>query len=57
MRRRFRRKDSEPGKYEYWALYTPPYLTVDEKKTLHEMGIDFADSRLESKRLTFEREK
>ena len=47
--------DQELGRYEFWATYTPPYISKADEEVLRAMAIDFPDRELESGRVTFEK--
>lgn len=47
--------DGEPGKYDFWATYTPPFINQVDQQFLQNAGIDFPRKELVSARLTFEK--
>ncbi|HEX4166541.1 MAG TPA: hypothetical protein VHZ55_13825 [Bryobacteraceae bacterium] len=56
-REQFFYSDQRPGKYEFWASYTPPYVQDLDKQLLFGSGIDFPTSTVVSSRLSFERKR
>ena len=44
-----------PGKYEFWAGYTPPSLSEEDQAILREAGIEFPHQALESVHITYEK--
>ncbi len=42
-----------PGRYDFWAEYTPPHLSAADVKILTDAGVDFPRERLTSNHLTF----
>ncbi len=45
--------DTRPGKYIYFGVYIPPYLSPEEQKMLRNMGVGAPDRKLTSNSLTF----
>jgi hypothetical protein len=45
--------DMGPGKYEFWAEYSPPAITPDDQKALKEAGIDFPSEPLKTMHLVY----
>lgn len=43
----------EPGKYEFQAVYSPPYVAAIDQQPLRGSGIDFPSGDLRSEQLTF----
>ncbi len=39
----------QPGKYEFWGTYSPPYIDPSSQKTLQEAGVDFPRQVLTTK--------
>jgi hypothetical protein len=44
-----------PGKYEFWALYSPPSIDPSDQKRLEESRIDFPRGKLRTAPVTFVR--
>jgi hypothetical protein len=45
----------EPGTYEFWAGYTPPVVSPEDRKAIRNAKIDFAAAPLSTPHLTFTR--
>ena len=41
------------GTYEVWANYWPPFISLQDRQTLQQAGIEFPQSKLETAHLTF----
>jgi hypothetical protein len=48
--------DSKPGTYEFWAIYTPPFVDTSDQRKLHEVGIDYPHAKLTTAHVTFVRD-
>jgi len=46
-------EDKEAGTYEFWVVYQPPPLSVEEQAQLHQAGIDFPHDELTSTHIAF----
>ena len=44
---------SEAGFYEFWANYTPPFISPEDMSTLQRAGIEVSHERLSSSHITF----
>lgn len=47
--------DEKPGKYEFWAVYSPPAIDSIDQKKLRESGIDFPHTELTTPHVIFEK--
>jgi hypothetical protein len=47
----------QPGRYEFWATYSPPSILPSDQEKLHAAGIDFARESLTTNHLTFIRKR
>jgi len=56
-RERFYYDDREPGRYEFWATYTPPELNLRDQETLEAAGISFPRVELVTPHLAFYKER
>jgi hypothetical protein len=48
--------DQQPGRYEFWATYTPPLITPRDQRLLQESGKDFPHARLRTRHVIFVKE-
>lgn len=48
--------DSQPGTYEFWAVYSPPSIDAADQRKLQDSGVDFSHERLRTLRVAFLKE-
>jgi hypothetical protein len=48
--------DSRPGRYEFWALYSPPAIDPADQRKLQDSGIDVPHEKLRTRRVSFLKE-
>jgi hypothetical protein len=46
-------EEDDPGEYEFWAEYGPPFVSPEDQKTLQDAGIDFPRGELTTQRIVF----
>jgi hypothetical protein len=46
---------SNPGTYEFWAIYTPPFVNTSDQKVLQEIGVDYPRAKLTTVHVSFVR--